>query len=234
MEILFLMLLTAHLLSDFVLDPYKTVKEGERYERSLIKHSVIAVVATFIVTVSVNPFIYVLVFVSHLFIDKRKLSNSGYSIKALIINQAFHVLAILFIAALFANTALSFAAGLIPLYRSILIAAIGLILCVSTGAVLIEKITSPFAKELDQDTSGGLTNGGKLIGQLERAMVYALVLFGHPGAIGFLFAAKSILRFGEIKEPAQRKQAEYIIIGTFASFGWAIFISFSTAAIIGG
>jgi hypothetical protein len=45
---------------------------------------------------------------------------------------------------------------------------------------------------------------------------------------GVLIAAKSILRFGEIKDASQRKVAEYIIIGTFLSFGWALLISMLT------
>ena len=52
-----------------------------------------------------------------------------------------------------------------------------------------------------------------------------LILIGHPTGIGFLIAAKSILRFGEIKESRHRKLAEYIIIGTFLSFGWALLMS---------
>jgi hypothetical protein len=42
-----------------------------------------------------------------------------------------------------------------------------------------------------------------------------LLLIDQPGGIGFLFAAKSILRFGEIKDSQHRKMAEYILIGTF-------------------
>jgi hypothetical protein len=44
-----------------------------------------------------------------------------------------------------------------------------------------------------------------------------------------LLAAESILRFGEIKEPSQRKVAEYIIIGTMMSFGWALLAAVLTA-----
>jgi len=52
-----------------------------------------------------------------------------------------------------------------------------------------------------------------------------LLLMDQPNGIGFLIAAKSILRFGEIKDASQRKVAEYIIIGTFVSFAWALLIS---------
>jgi hypothetical protein len=55
-----------------------------------------------------------------------------------------------------------------------------------------------------------------------------LVLTDQPNAIAFLIAAKSIVRFGEIKDASQRKVAEYIIIGTVLSFGWALLISMLT------
>jgi hypothetical protein len=63
------------------------------------------------------------------------------------------------------------------------------------------------------------------IGWLERFLAMLLILIGQPTGIGFLIAAKSILRFGEIKESRHRKVAEYIIIGTFLSFGWALLMS---------
>jgi hypothetical protein len=54
------------------------------------------------------------------------------------------------------------------------------------------------------------------------------VLIGHPESIGFLIAAKSIFRFGEIKESKHRMDAEYIIIGTLMSFGYGILIACAT------
>lgn len=71
----------------------------------------------------------------------------------------------------------------------------------------------------------GLSSGGQTIGWLERALVLLFVLIGQPMGVGFVLAAKSILRFGDIKEAGQRKLAEYIIIGTFLSFGWALLVS---------
>jgi len=52
-----------------------------------------------------------------------------------------------------------------------------------------------------------------------------LVLINQPAGVGFLITAKSILRFGDVKESAQRKLTEYIIIGTFLSFGWGLLIA---------
>ncbi|HLV52538.1 MAG TPA: hypothetical protein VKY29_00860, partial [Cryomorphaceae bacterium] len=41
-------------------------------------------------------------------------------------------------------------------------------------------------------------------------------------AIGFLMAAKSIFRFGDLTRAKDRRLTEYILIGTFLSFGIAL------------
>ncbi|NMC17658.1 MAG: hypothetical protein GYA38_04580 [Chloroflexi bacterium] len=71
----------------------------------------------------------------------------------------------------------------------------------------------------------GLKEGGRYIGYLERLLIFVFILSGQFAGVGFLITAKSILRFGELKDSENRKQAEYIIIGTFASFLYAILIS---------
>ncbi|MEP3480680.1 MAG: DUF3307 domain-containing protein [Fuerstiella sp.] len=71
----------------------------------------------------------------------------------------------------------------------------------------------------------GLPSGGRYIGWLERSLVLLFVLSGYPQGIGFLIAAKSILRFGDIKNWHQRAATEYVIIGTFLSFAWAMVIA---------
>jgi hypothetical protein len=75
-------------------------------------------------------------------------------------------------------------------------------------------------KSLKNDKS--LKNAGKYIGMLERLFVFTFVITGHWQAIGFLLAAKSVFRFGDLKESKERKLTEYILIGTLLSFGIAI------------
>jgi hypothetical protein len=103
--------------------------------------------------------------------------------------------------------------------------ASGVVLCVPAGGVLIARLIAPFAAEIRDTDILGLARGGRYIGWLERILVMLLVLMDQPNGIGFLIAAKSILRFGEIKEATQRRVAEYVVIGTFLSFGWALLIS---------
>lgn len=67
-------------------------------------------------------------------------------------------------------------------------------------------------------SDGELEKAGRLIGSLERILVITFVLIGQFSAIGFLIAAKSILRFKEADAP----KTEYVWIGTMLSFGVAI------------
>ena len=57
-------------------------------------------------------------------------------------------------------------------------------------------------------------------------LAYSFILGGHLEAIGFLVAAKSVFRFGEIKDPQNREEAEYILIGTLLSFVIAITVGY--------
>jgi len=55
---------------------------------------------------------------------------------------------------------------------------------------------------------------------------YVLIgVFSIRAAVGFLVAAKSILRFGELSNEDNRRLTEYIIIGTFMSFAYAVVVS---------
>jgi hypothetical protein len=75
---------------------------------------------------------------------------------------------------------------------------------------------------LHDSNEASLNNAGKYIGMLERIFVFTFVVTGNWEGIGFLLAAKSVFRFGDLKESKDRKLTEYILIGTLLSFGIAI------------
>ncbi len=61
-------------------------------------------------------------------------------------------------------------------------------------------------------------------------MILMLLLADQPDGIGLLIAAKSILRFNELaRDASDRRASEYVIIGTLASFAWAIATAWATA-----
>lgn len=79
-------------------------------------------------------------------------------------------------------------------------------------------------KDLDTDLKDGLKSAGKIIGILERILIFTFIIIGQYEAIGFLIAAKSIYRFTDLKSSSERKFSEYVLIGTLLSFIIAILV----------
>lgn len=69
-----------------------------------------------------------------------------------------------------------------------------------------------------------LPNAGAWIGYLERVLIMTFMLVGCMEGIGFLLAAKSIFRFGELTKAKEVKITEYVMIGTLSSFTIAILL----------
>jgi hypothetical protein len=57
---------------------------------------------------------------------------------------------------------------------------------------------------------------GRIIGYLERPIVFILIITGNFVSLGLVFAAKTLTRFGKLNN---RAFAEYYLIGTLLSFG---------------
>lgn len=73
-----------------------------------------------------------------------------------------------------------------------------------------------------EPSSGPTLKGGRVIGVLERWLVIALLARGEMAAIGFVFTAKSIVRYHDFAKP---DFAEYYLIGTLYSVVIALVLS---------
>ena len=113
------------------------------------------------------------------------------------------------------------------LYIKVLVLLNGGFLAVFAIGALVGKITEQLALE-NQLTWRGLDNGGLWIGRLERLLIFMFVMLGMPSGIGFLVAAKSILRFSNTRD--DQKMAEYVLIGTLTSFSLAILFAYLAKA----
>lgn len=100
-------------------------------------------------------------------------------------------------------------------------------------SVLIKSFIE-FEKWMPSESSSqGLPNAGKWIGYLERILILTFIFTDNIEGIGFLLAAKSVFRFGELNKAKDIKITEYVLIGTFASFTIAILIGFGINWLIG-
>ena len=217
-----LALLLAHALADFVAQPDAMVRR-KREPLMLGQHALIHA-AFALAALGGAPLLAGGVALAHLAIDAAKTWLAPNRLWAFLADQAAHLATIAAAAWLMPD---AFASGLWaaapPQVAQVAAALTGLIFATLAGGPAVGLLMAPFA---DQTQTEGLASGGRLIGLLERAMIVLLVLAGQPGAIGFLIAAKSILRFEMASQ--NRAASEYVIIGTLASFGWALAWSFLT------
>jgi len=71
-----------------------------------------------------------------------------------------------------------------------------------------------------------LKDAGKIIGIIERMLIVIFIVAEIYEGIGFLLAAKSIFRFGDLTNEKDKKLTEYILLGTLISFTLGILIGF--------
>jgi hypothetical protein len=160
--------------------------------------------------------------ISHGIIDTIKLYAQQEKNKSLwfLIDQALHIISILVMWGLFFKPKINLNALVEDTEIWIYAAAI-LFITVVSGIVMM-VLMSTWSKALNDSNEESLNNAGKYIGMLERIFVFTFVVTENWEGIGFLLAAKSVFRFGDLKESKDRKLTEYILIGTLLSFGIAI------------
>jgi hypothetical protein len=219
----FAALLLAHALADFVFQTNWMVKNKRRPE-GLALHGLVVLGTAVLATGTVAPALLWLTAL-HVAIDAWK-ARSRPGLGPFLLDQAAHLATLLALALwqpdLWVN---GLWADVIPLPAIFLLLA-GAILATRAGGYAIGLLMAPFAAKLPQDVSAeSLPGAGRVIGHLERGLIFALILLGQPEGVGLLIAAKSILRFGAVRD--DRALSEYVIIGTLASFGWAIIVAYT-------
>ncbi|HEU5146648.1 MAG TPA: DUF3307 domain-containing protein, partial [Chryseosolibacter sp.] len=173
----------------------------------------------------------IIIVVSHFLIDLMKinLQNMRNQTFWFVLDQCLHLVVIAAIWYIWQDPVLDFNNFPTEPMLIILTAAIFL---TSPTSVIIKTSISQWTPETFYTVTSSLPDAGKFIGFLERLLVLTFILAGHWEAVGFLLAAKSVFRFGNLKESHDRKLTEYVLIGTLLSFGIAIGISILTTVLL--
>jgi hypothetical protein len=218
---MFAVMVAAHMIGDFPLQPNWLVgrkkNAGYLFLHALI-HAGIAYLALQAWACWQAP---ALIFVVHALIDaiKRRSPDTAASFAT---DQVAHFVALLGIS-WFLQTCVGLS-GFAGVGYPVIVTVGGFVATVQGAGFFVGK----FMKRLVEESKlalDGLVNGGKWIGQMERVLIFVFVLIGYLEGIGFLVAAKSILRF---KETEEQKMAEYVLIGTLLSFSLAIALAWAT------
>lgn len=224
--IILVKLLLAHLTGDFLLQPYSWVKAKEEKKLrawQLYAHALLHGGLVMIVTWDVHFILWaLLIAVTHLIIDAGKvlLQNRRNQRWIFFLDQLMHFISIYLIWLWYENQSLSF-----DFFRNekIVLLITLLVFLTSPVSIMVSIFISKWTPDTDsQDDMTSLQNAGKYIGILERLLVFVFMIANQWQAVGFLIAAKSVFRFGNLKEARDRKLTEYILIGTLVSFGIAV------------
>ena len=95
-----------------------------------------------------------------------------------------------------------------------------LLACAKPSNIFIKKYMEGNRIFPTQKNNNSLLNAGRIIGSLERLVSFVLIAFDQFAAVGFIIAAKSILRFKD----TDTAKTEYLLIGSLLSFGIAILL----------
>ncbi len=224
--------LFAHLLGDFVLQTKKMVLHKRRLkEKSWVLYAHCLLHAGLIYIFSPNKIIWLIpaiVFVTHYFIDLWKLHQKNTALN-FIIDQVLHIIVLVILWMIFYQPS-GWLINVVPSIvseKSIWIVGAGYLIIIYPLSFLLGYATAKWREQVDADftrSAVSLSEAGRWIGIFERILVFTFVITGHYEGIGFLIAAKSILRFSDPKGNMVRKESEYILIGTLMSFASSIIV----------
>jgi hypothetical protein len=223
---LLLRLLIAHLVADFVLQRKSWIVARHALHwrtGSLYLHAAIAGILVYLFSGRYHEFLIpAFVVITHLATDLWKSYTNG-SLRYFLADQFIHLLVIVAAWYMYIMPDWSILESVMGYFANTRVLAIVLayIFVIWPAGFLIAKITAPWQNQITNNQ--GLADAGRWIGMIERILILTFVLIHQFTGIGFLIAAKSILRFGDIRNPENRKDAEYILLGTMISFIIAIF-----------
>ncbi len=230
----YLKVFSAHLLTDFVLQPNSWVNSRKtRHWRSghLYMHAGLTALVAWFFTGFGNWAVPLTILITHFFIDLWK-SYRPATLIYFFTDQFLHIVVIVILGLiLFPGEVQLIEKAVTALNsRQVWLCALAVIFLSYPSGIMIGMLTAKWRNQI-REQEKTLGNAGKWIGILERIIIFVLVVFNQYAAIGLLTAAKSILRFSDSKDAHQR--TEYVLIGTLISITTAICTGLLVKAALG-
>ncbi len=220
-----LQLFLAHILGDFIFQPDAWVKDKHLkkhkspylYWHILIHALVLLVILRFDLS---YIFGITVILISHIVFDLIKLNLEDRVQPQVLFftDQLAHLLVIAGVVYIYEP----FSLAIDLLYSSKFLLLLTALAMVTIVTSVIMKVIITKWDLMEDDANTSLKDAGRYIGVLERLFVFGFVILNQWQALGFLLAAKSIFRFGDLSKSRDRKLTEYILIGTLLSFGIAL------------
>ena len=238
---MFWKILLAHALTDFVLQP-GVVALNKGKARNLVLHASVFFILSNLSLLPLFSWRSVLslglLSLSHGVIDflkyhiEKRYEKDPWMI--FLADQALHLLGIAAVVLLLETSTWALLVDALTATwtdRSVFLVSSFFILIIFGGSYFIGAFCRGFLAPSDSKGKPGIDRAGRYLGMVERSLVLAAVLVGKIEFIGYIFAAKSIARYPEMKEESQF--AEYYLIGTLTSISIAFFGGLLLKALLG-
>ncbi|MGO2349307.1 DUF3307 domain-containing protein [Pseudoalteromonas nigrifaciens] len=235
-SLLLVALIIGHLLADFYWQPMSWVNDRNTRHfkaKKLYYHVLVhGVTSTLIITLWEYTFgwqqlssVFLatsIIVISHYFIDIAK-SYSNKGVVPFLFDQIAHIIIIIAISIwLTDNLQLTNSVMALLTNSKALWVIAGYLIILNPSAVFIrmmlERITNHFSSD------GSLPLAGQSIGMLERVLMLTFILLDQFAGLGFLIAAKSVFRFGDLSASKDKKLTEYVMLGTLLSVSVTLFV----------
>ena len=246
---LLIRLLIAHIITDFLLQSKKGVADKNRkllQAPSFWIHIIYTAVGAALAMINqLHWAALILITATHFVFDyakiiaAKKFDETKWKQKDIglfIIDQLLHILVLLIAWLMIIDGFGKMQILLQQIFPNVqlLLKLLGYLIVIGPVTYLIKFLTQRWANDIAAN-GNSLEDAGRWIGILERIIVITFVFLEQYSAIGFLITAKSILRLIDKPEPliqkpgmteifSTRKHTEYVLIGTFLSFGAAILV----------
>ncbi len=240
MPSLLLKLVVAHLAGDYALQSDRAAANKHTWA-VLLRHALFHAATLGVVALTCSPrppelwLGLSLLLLSHVAIDAATARFMPAGIPRLVVDQTLHATALLL-------AVLALAPADLAAVRSGIAEGAGrretwwlmggLLSAVWTGGVVVGFAVKPYARRVSGQESPreGLARAGRTIGYCERALIYVFMVCGTESLIGFVIAAKALMRLPEARDPSSRESSEYYLVGTLFSIVWAVAIGLGVRA----
>lgn len=223
--ILLLSLITLHVIVDFYFQPASWVQDkNDKKERSYklyihsAIHALVSCIPILFITTDWRSIVCTLfiVGVSHCLIDLAK-TYLEQKLRYFVLDQVLHIVVLAAVALHVSQLELTLSAlADVIITKNNLVIALAYIVIFKPTSIVIGSVLSKYTPEVN-DENEGLISGGAIIGYLERTLILTFTITGQFSVVGFILAAKSIFRFGELNNARNHKLTEYVLLGSLLS-----------------
>ncbi|MCQ8885139.1 DUF3307 domain-containing protein [Pseudoalteromonas agarivorans] len=237
-------LIIGHLVSDFFLQPMSWVNDRNTHHfkaKKLYLHVLVHGVVSAVILalweysygwqqLSTVLLSTAAIMLSHYLIDIAK-SYSNKGVVPFLLDQIAHIAVIIALCIYITdNQSLIAYVSALATNPKVLWVVCGYLIILSPSAVFIrmmlEKLTANFSSE------GSLPLAGQSIGMIERVLMLSFILLDQFAGLGFLLAAKSVFRFGDLSASKDKKLTEYVMLGTLLSVSVTLFVGLGVNSLI--